>query len=159
MGIGAIITSMLLDGGNPGALLQFCAFVIVCGGTLAAVLVQTPLGIFLLGLRMLLWIFFPPKDDRPDQLRQITDWLRIARHQFVLALDPIAEQQTDPFIRQALRLVVDGIDAPQIRAVLESNIVTTAQEELHAAEMYEAMGGYSPTVGILGAVMGLITVM
>ena len=57
-------------------------------------------------------------------MRQITDWLRIARHQFVLALDPIADQQTDPFIKQALRLVVDGIEAPQIRMVLESNIET-----------------------------------
>jgi chemotaxis protein MotA len=159
LGVAAIITSMLLDGGNPGALLQFSAFVIVFGGTLAAVLVQTPLGIFLRGLKMGLWIFFPPKDDRADQLRQITDWLRIARHQFVLALDPIAEQQTDPFIRQALRLVVDGIEAPQIRVVLETNIQTMAHEEMVAAEMYEAMGGYSPTVGILGAVMGLITVM
>jgi len=159
LGVGAIITAMLLDGGSPGALLQFSAFVIVVGGTLAAVLVQTPLAIFLRGLKMLMWIFFPPKDDRPDQLRQITDWLRIARHQFVLALDPIAEQQTDPFIRQALRLVVDGIEAPQIRVVLETNIQTSAHEEMVAAEMYEAMGGYAPTVGILGAVMGLITVM
>ena len=159
LGVGAIITSMMLDGGNPGALLQFSAFVIVGGGTLAAVLLQTPLGIFLRGLKMLMWVFLPPKDDRPDQLRQITDWLRIARHQFVLALDPIAEQQTDPFIRQALRLVVDGIEAPQIRVVLETNIQTTAHEEMVAAEMYEAMGGYAPTVGILGAVMGLITVM
>jgi chemotaxis protein MotA len=159
MGVGAIITSMTLDGGNVGALLQFSAFVIVVGGTLAAVLLQTPLSIFLRGLKMLMWVFLPPKDDRPDQLRQLTDWLRVARHQFVLALDPIAEQQTDPFIRQGLRLVVDGIEAPQIRVVLETNIQTSAHEELLAAEMYEAMGGYAPTVGILGAVMGLITVM
>jgi chemotaxis protein MotA len=159
MGVGAIITSMTLDGGNIGSLLQFSAFVIVGGGTIAAVLVQTPLSIFLRGVKMLLWIFLPPKDDRADQLRQITDWLRIARHQFVLALDPVADQQSDPFIRQALRLVVDGIEAPQIRAVLETNIQTAAHEEMHGAEMYEAMGGYAPTVGILGAVMGLITVM
>jgi chemotaxis protein MotA len=159
LGLAAIMGSMTLDGGNLGALLQLSAFVIVIGGTLAATLLQTPLNIFLKGLKMLVWIFLPPKDDRADQLRQLTDWLRIARHQFVLALDPIAEQQTDPFIRQALRLVVDGIEAPQIRVVLESNIETAAHEELLAAEMYEAMGGYAPTVGILGAVMGLITVM
>ena len=159
LGLGAIITSMTLDGGNLLALLQLSAFVIVGGGTLAATLLQTPLPIFLRGLKMLMWVFLPPKDDRADQLRQITDWLRIARHQFVLALDPVAEQQTDPFIRQALRLVVDGMEAPQIRNVLESTIVTAAHEEMQAAEMYEAMGGYSPTVGILGAVMGLITVM
>ena len=159
LGVGSIVISMTLDGGNVGALLQFSAFVIVAGGTLAAVLVQTPLGIFLRGLKMLMWIFLPPKDDRPEQMRQITDWLRIARHQFVLALDPVADQQSDPFIKQGLRLVVDGIEAPQIRMVLETNIQTSAHEELLAAEMYEAMGGYAPTVGILGAVMGLITVM
>src|ERR1700733_14892823 len=159
MGLGAIILSMTLDGGNLGALLQLSAFVIVGGGTLAAVLLQTPLSIFLRGTKMLMWIVFPPRDDRSELLRQLTDWLRIARHQFVLALDPVAEQQTDPFVRQALRLVVDGMEAPQIRNVLESTIVTAAHEEMQAAEMYEAMGGYSPTVGILGAVMGLITVM
>jgi chemotaxis protein MotA len=159
LGIGAIITSMTLDGGNVAALLQVSAFVIVAGGTLAAVLVQTPLSTFLRGLKMLVWIIIPPKDDRPEQLRQISDWLRVARHQFVLALDPVAEQQTDPFIRQGLRLVVDGVEAPRIRTVLEGNIQTAAHEELQAAEIYEAMGGYAPTVGILGAVMGLITVM
>lgn len=159
LGLGAIVTSMALDGGNLLALLQLSALVIVGGGTLAATLLQTPLHIFLRSLKMLMWVFLPPKDDRPEQLRQITDWLRIARHQFVLALDPVAEQQTDPFIRQALRLVVDGVEAPQIRTVLESNILTAAHEEMLAAEMFEAMGGYSPTVGILGAVMGLITVM
>jgi chemotaxis protein MotA len=159
LALGSVIASMTLDGGNLLALLQLSAFVIVGGGTFAAVLVQTPLPIFLRGLKMVMWVFMPPKDDRADQLRQITDWLRIARHQFVLALDPVAEQQTDPFIRQALRLVVDGVEAPQIRIVLESNIMTAAHEEMLAAEMYEAMGGYAPTVGILGAVMGLITVM
>ena len=159
LGVGAIVTSMLLDGGKVLALIQLSAFVIVFGGSLAAVLVQTPLPVFLKSLKMLLWVVIPPKDDRPDQLRQITDWLRIARHQFVLALDPVAEQQTDPFIKQALRLVVDGIEAAQIRAVLESNILTTSHEEMAAASTFEAMGGYSPTVGILGAVMGLITVM
>lgn len=159
MGLGAIVGSMTLDGGSLLSLLQLSALVIVGGGTLAATLLQTPLPIFLRSLKMLIWVVMPPKDDRTDQLRQITDWLRIARHQFVLALDPVAEQQTDPFIRQALRLVVDGVEAPQIRTVLESNIQTAAHEEMLAAEMFEAMGGYSPTVGILGAVMGLITVM
>jgi chemotaxis protein MotA len=159
LGLGSIITSMTLDGGTLLALLQLSAFVIVMGGTFAATLLQTPLPIFLRGLKMFMWVFMPPKNDMPDLLRQITDWLRIARHQFVLALDPVAEQQTDPFIKQALRLVVDGVEAPQIRTVLESNITTASHEEMLGAEMYEAMGGYAPTVGILGAVMGLITVM
>ena len=92
-------------------------------------------------------------------VKTIVEWLRIARRQFILALDPVAEQQSDPFIRQGLRLVVDGIDAAQIRVVLEAMIATQEHEEMLASEIYEAMGGYAPTVGILGAVMGLITVM
>ncbi len=159
MGLGAIIVSMILDGGSLMALLQLSAFVIVVGGTIGAVLLQTPLPVFLQGIKMFRWVFFPPRDEREDRLREITDWLRIARHQFVLALDPVAEQQTDPFVKQGLRLVVDGIDAAHIRAVLESIIATREHEEKLAGEMYEAMGGYAPTVGILGAVMGLITVM
>jgi chemotaxis protein MotA len=159
LGLGSIIASMALDGGNLLSLLQLSAFIMVIGGTTAATLLQTPLPVFLRGLKMVMWVFMPPTNDMPEMLRQITDWLRIARHQFVLALDPVAEQQTDPFVKQALRLVVDGVEAPQIRTVLESNITTAAHEEMLAAEMFEAMGGYAPTVGILGAVMGLITVM
>ena len=159
MGFGAIIASMMLDGGNLMALVQLSALVIVGCGTVGAVLLQSPLPVFLRGVRMLPWIFFPPRDEREERLRQITDWLRIARHQFVLALDPVAEQQSDPFVRQGLRLVVDGMDAAQIRTVLESIIGGRSHEERLSADIYEAMGGYAPTVGILGAVMGLITVM
>ncbi|MGH7095849.1 MAG: flagellar motor protein [Stellaceae bacterium] len=159
LGFGAIIVSMTLDGGNLLALLQVSAAVIVGGGTLGAVLLQTPMSIFMRGMKMAMWVFFPPKDNREERLHLITDWLRIARHQFVLALDPVAEQQSDPFLRQGLRLVVDGMEAAQIRTVLESIIITQGHEEKLAAEMFEAMGGYAPTVGILGAVMGLITVM
>lgn len=158
-GLAAIIVSMTLDGGNLMSLLQLSAFIIVGGGTIGAILLQTPLSVFLRSLKMMMWVFFPPKDEREEYLRLITDWLRIARHQFVLALDPIAEQQTDPFLRQGLRLVVDGVDASQIRSVLESVIATKVHEEKLSAETFEAAGGYAPTVGILGAVMGLITVM
>jgi chemotaxis protein MotA len=159
MGFGAIVATMVIDGGNLGSLVQLSALIIVGGGTLGAVLVQTPLAVFLRGCRMLTWVFAPPHDDREELVGNILDWLRTARRQFILALDPIAEQQSDPFIRQGLRLVVDGIDAAQIRTLLEAALTTQEHEELAASEMFEAMGGYAPTVGILGAVMGLITVM
>ena len=159
LGLASVLVTMVIDGGSLGSLLQESAFLIVAGGTVGAVLLQTPLDVFLRGLRMVVWAFLPPKDDREEQLRQITDWLRVARHQFVLALDPIADQQNDPFIKQGLRLIVDGVDAAQIRTVLETITATQAHEETQAAEIFEAMGGYAPTVGILGAVMGLITVM
>jgi chemotaxis protein MotA len=159
MGFGAIVLTMTIDGGDLGSLVQLSAMIIVGGGTVGAVLVQTPLGVFLRGCRMLVWVFLPPPDDRQDLVKNILEWLRIARRQFILSLDPVAEQQSDPFIRQGLRLVVDGIEAAQIRILLEAMIATQEHEETLASEMYEAMGGYAPTVGILGAVMGLITVM
>jgi chemotaxis protein MotA len=159
LGFGAIATTMLIDGGNLGALVQVSAMIIVGGGTVGAVLVQTPLAAFLRGCKMLAWVFFPPPDDRRDLVKNIVEWLRIARREFILSLDPVAEEQSDPFIRQGLRLVVDGIEAAQIRVLLEAAIATQEHEEMLASEMFEAMGGYAPTVGILGAVMGLITVM
>jgi chemotaxis protein MotA len=159
MALTSVVVAMLLDGGTIGSLLQLPAMIIVFGGTIGAVLLQTPLSTFLRGMRMALWVFFPPRDDRPELVQEILGWLRIARRQFVLALDPIAEQQTDPFIKQGLRLVVDGIEASQIRVVLESMITTQEHEETLAHEIFEGMGGYAPTVGILGAVLGLITVM
>jgi chemotaxis protein MotA len=159
LGFGAIVVTMLIDGGSLGALVQVSAMIIVGGGTVGAVLVQTPFAAFLRGCKMLLWVLFPPRDDRQDLVKDIVEWLRVARREFILALDPIAEEQSDPFIRQGLRLVVDGIEAAQIRALLEAAIATQEHEEMLASEMFEAMGGYAPTVGILGAVMGLITVM
>ncbi|MGH7038610.1 MAG: flagellar motor protein [Stellaceae bacterium] len=156
---GCVIVAVLLDGGSIAALMQLPAFIIVIGGTICAVLLQTPFSIFMLGLKMALWVFFPPKDDREQLLQDAVGWLRLVRRQLVLALDPIAEQQTDPFIRQGLRLVVDGIEVAQIRVLLEAVISNQEHEEMLASEMYDAMGGYAPTIGILGAVIGLITVM
>ena len=159
MGFVCVVVAMILDGGTVTSLLQLPALIIVGGGTIGAVLLQTPLPIFLKGVRMLSWVVFPPRDDRRQLLEDVIGWLRTIRREFVLALDPIAEQQTDPFIRHGLRLVVDGIEAAQIRSMLEAMITTQEHEETLAGEIFEAMGGYAPTIGILGAVIGLITVM
>lgn len=159
MGVSCIVVGMVLDGGTVTSLLQLPALIVVGGGTLAAVLLQTPLAVFLRGIRMLAWVFFPPRDDREQLLADVVGWLRLIRRQFVLALDPIAEEQTDPFLRQGLRLVVDGVEAAQIRTLLEARMMSQEHDEMRAGEIFEAMGGYSPTIGILGAVIGLITVM
>jgi len=157
--IACICVAMLLDGGDLGALLQLPAFIMVIGGTISAVLLQTPFKIFLLGLKMMRWIVFPPKDNSEELLANIMDWVRISRRESILALDRVADSVEDPFIKQGLRLVVDGVEASQIRTVLETMLHTREHHEHLAVEMYEAMGGYAPTVGILGAVLGLITVM
>src|SRR5665213_2463269 len=157
--VACICISMMLDGGSLASLLQLPAFIMVIGGTISAVLLQTPFPIFMNGLKMLRWVFFPPKDNAEQVLTDIMDWVRISRRESILALDKVAETVEDPYTRQGLRLVVDGVEASQIRAVLETMIHTREHHEHLSAEIYEAMGGYAPTVGILGAVLGLITVM
>lgn len=157
--LACICVAMLLDGGSLAALLQLPAFIMVIGGTISAVLLQTPFKVFMNGLKMMRWIAFPPKDNSEELLANIMDWVRISRRESILALDKVAETQDDPFIRQGLRLVVDGVEPSQIRSVLETMLHTREHHEHLSTEMYEAMGGYAPTVGILGAVLGLITVM
>lgn len=157
--VACICISMMLDGGSLASLLQLPAFIMVIGGTISAVLLQTPVKIFINGLKMLRWVFFPPKDNADQVLTDIMEWVRISRRESILALDKVAETVEDPYTRQGLRLVVDGVEASQIRAVLETMIHTREHHEHLSAEIYEAMGGYAPTVGILGAVLGLITVM
>jgi chemotaxis protein MotA len=157
--VACICVAMMLDGGDLGSLIQLPAFIMVIGGTISAVLLQTPIKVFMSGLKMMRWIVFPPKDNAEELLTNIMEWVRISRRESILALDRVAETQDDPFIRQGLRLVVDGVEASQIRAVLETMIHTREHHEHLSTEMYEAMGGYAPTVGILGAVLGLITVM
>lgn len=164
--IGALVSAfacvclaMILDGGSLVALIQVPAFIMVIGGTISAVLLQTPFKIFMSGLKMARWVFFPPKDNAQEALDGIMEWVRISRRESILALDKVAETVEDPYTRQGLRLVVDGVEASQIRAVLETMIHTQEHHEHLASEIYEAMGGYAPTVGILGAVLGLITVM
>lgn len=155
----AIIGGMSLDGGNVMALVHFPAFVIVIGGTIGSILLQTPLRIFFRALRILPWVFFPPKNDAAQIVDWILDWAQIARREGVLALEPIANDERDPFLKEGLSLVIDGIPPPTVRVILETRLHSREEYEMSAARVYEQMAGYSPTIGIIGAVLGLITTM
>lgn len=155
----AIIGGNMLEGGNADSLLQGAAFVIVTGGTLSAVLVQTRLSVFLRAVRMLRWVIRPPADDTPELIRRITTWSRVARHDGLLALDSSVEREREPFIRTGLQYVVDGADATTIRHAMELEVHLREESEFEAVRVYESAGGYAPTIGILGAVLGLIHVL
>lgn len=157
--LGAIIGGNLLEGGHTDSLIQFTAFVIVGGGTLGAVMIQTPLGIFLRSLKMMLWLFLPPKVAAAEAIERIVGWSQIARKEGLLGLEAVAEEESDPFARKGLQLLVDGSEPEVIRSIMEVELSTREHGDLQAAKVYEAAGGYAPTVGILGAVMGLIHVM
>jgi chemotaxis protein MotA len=157
--LGAIIGGNILEGGHTGSLLQLTAFLIVVGGTLGAVMLQTPFNVFMHAVKLIIWVVFPPRLEGPEKISKIIEWSKISRKEGLLGLEISAEQESDPFSQKCLQLLIDGSDPEAIRGVIEVEISNDEQRDLMAAKVYEAAGGYTPTIGILGAVMGLIHVM
>lgn len=155
----AIIGGNILEGGHTSSLVQLTAFVIVAGGTLGAVMVQTPIRTFVRAMGMASWVFVPVKLQPEENAEKIVNWSNIARREGLLGLEAIAEEEEDPFARKGLQLLVDGGEPEVIRAILEVEIDNKEYQDIQAAKVFDGMGGYSPTIGIIGAVMGLIHVM
>jgi chemotaxis protein MotA len=159
LALGAIIGGQLVEGGGIGSLLQGAAFIIVVGGTLGAVMLQSPLPVFIRGLKLGRWVVQPPKVESTATIKQLAEWAGAARREGMLALENRLPDCKDPFTRNGLQMLVDGYEPEKIRAALDTEIGTYDAQQRTAAKIWEAAGGYAPTVGILGAVMGLIHVM
>lgn len=159
IGLLAIVGGQLLEGGHVGSLGQPTALLIVVGGTLGAVMLQSPFATFKRGINMVRWVWFPPIVDHQRLIQQIANWSHVSRREGLLALEGIINQLKDDFARKGLQLLVDGAEPERLREVLEVEINTFEDEMKLSAKIWEAAGGYSPTLGILGAVMGLIHVM
>jgi chemotaxis protein MotA len=154
-----ITVGQVLEGGKLGSLVQPAAFVIVFVGTLGAVLLQSRSVNFLRGVKMLCWVIRPPDDRRKDLAHEIALWSLTARREGLLSLERFMKIGQDPFITKGLRLIVDGINPGKMRDILDTDISAYETEQRQAVKIWEAAGGYSPTIGILGAVLGLIHVM
>lgn len=159
VGIVAIVGGQLLEGGHVGSLVQPTAFLIVIGGTFGAVMLQSPKQTFIKGLKLGRWVFFPPSVDHARLIAQMVEWSGVARREGLLALEALAGQVEDSFQRKGVQLLVDGAEPERLREVLEVEIDAYEADLKLAAKVWESAGGYSPTIGILGAVMGLIHVM
>jgi chemotaxis protein MotA len=159
IGIVAIIGGVLLEGGHVGSLSQPTALLIVLGGTMGAVMLQSPYTTFVRGMRMVRWVWYPPVVDNLQLIRQVSSWSQVSRREGLLALEAVITQLKDDFARKGLQLLVDGAEPERLRDVLEVEISTFENEMKLSAKIWEAAGGYSPTIGILGAVLGLIHVM
>lgn len=155
----AILGGNILEGGHTSSLVQLTAFVIVAGGTLGAVMVQTPIRTFVRAMGMASWVFVPVKLQLEETAEKIVNWSNIARREGLLGLEAIAEEEPDQFARKGLQLLVDGGEPEVIRGILEVEIDYKEYQDIQAAKVFDGMGGYSPTIGIIGAVMGLIHVM
>ena len=159
VGLSSIIAGQLLEGGSVMSLVQPTAFFIVIGGTLGAVMLQSPLPTFLGGMRILRWVFVPPAVAPRRLIDQIVGWSHVARKEGLLALEVQIPSLKDAFSRKGLQLLVDGAEPERLREVLDVEIASYEAQMKRAARIWESAGGYAPTIGILGAVMGLIHVM
>jgi len=155
----ALIVGSILKGAGLGALWSGAAFVIVIVGTFAAILVHTPPAVFKRAARIIVWVFRPPNSDREDLITRIVEWSNIARKQGLLGLEPLVGEQDDAFLRKGLQMLVDGVEPESIRHMLEIDLVGQEHQDMAGAKVFEAMGIYAPTLGIVGAVFGLIAVM
>ncbi len=163
VGIGVAIASILvgqmLEGGHIGSILQLTAFMIVIGGTLGAVFVQNPMPVVIKGFSLLSLVILDPKKDLKVLIGQIVDLANLSRKSGLLALEGKIKEMKDPFFQKGLQLIVDGTEPKVIQDILETEVEHHEEESTTAAKIWEAAGGYSPTIGILGAVLGLIHVM
>jgi chemotaxis protein MotA len=159
LGLVAVLVGAVLKGAGIHALLSAAAFMIVVVGTIAAICVQTPLPVMKHAMKIFGWVLRPPPLDGPMLITKLVEWSNIARKQGLLGLEPVLNDESDEFVKKALQLVVDGGEPESIRAVMEVELNTREHADTMAAKVFEGMGIYSPTLGIIGAVLGLMAVM
>jgi chemotaxis protein MotA len=158
-GLAAVAGGQWVEGGALASLLQGTAVLIVVGGTIGAVMLQSPMPVFIQGLRMGRWIFVSPVVDNLAIIAQLSEWADAARREGVLSLEDRLPQCGDAFIRNGLQMLVDGFEPEKIREAMETEIAAYETRQRTAARIWESAGGYAPTIGILGAVLGLVHVM
>jgi chemotaxis protein MotA len=159
LAVGGIVAGLLIEGGNLGQVLQPTAAMIVFGGTLGAVLLQFPLPVIRLALRQLGSVFFTPTRDAHAMIQRLVGYAQKARREGIVSLDTELEDLEDPFLRKSLMLAVDGTEPEELRKMMELELDNQAEYEESVPQVFESAGGFAPTVGIIGAVLGLIQTM
>ncbi|MFB3901902.1 MAG: flagellar motor protein [Acidobacteriota bacterium] len=155
-GIGLGLT---LEGGSISQILQPTAALIVFGGTLGATLIAFPLPVFLSASKGLIGVFIRSKTDPGEVIAQIVAFAQKARRKGIISLESDADQVQDPFLKQALQMAVDGTDPADLRETMELKLACDEERQDRLPQVWEAAGGFAPTIGIIGAVLGLIQVM
>ena len=159
LALGGIVTGLILEGGHMKDLAQVTAAMIVFGGTLGAVMVTTPMGVLLRAVKRLPRVFFETTRSPELIIEEIIEYATKARKEGIVSLEQDAEAVQDPFLRKTLNLAVDGNDLQQIRNIMELEVTVAEHQGEAEAKVYESAGGYAPTIGIIGAILGLIQVM
>jgi chemotaxis protein MotA len=155
----AIVVGAILKGAGVQALGSKAAFMIVVVGTFAAIFVQTRLPVLQHAFRIAKWIVRPPAHDAEALITKMVGWSNVSRKQGLLGLESFLNREDDPFVKKGLQLVIDGSEPEAIRGILEVELDTREHADIAGAKVFEGMGIYSPTLGIIGAVLGLMAVM
>src|ERR1700680_2055451 len=156
---GAILLGLILEGGKIGQILQPTAALIVFGGTFGAIMIQFPFGGVLAAPRSLATIFFVPKSDPLGIIQEIVAIAHKARREGIVSLDRDLDKIQNPFMRKSLMLAVDGTEPGELRSMMEMELEKQGEHEDNIPRVFESAGGFSPTIGIIGAILGLIQVM
>ena len=159
LGLGAVIGGQVLEGGKVGSIIQFTAFVIVFGGTFGAVFISYPLHDVLGGFKGIKKIIKAPSDDPYQIISQIIEYANKARKEGILSLEKEIKNAKNPYLVKALTMAVDGIEPHVIREAMEAELEFANEYGKVNSKIFKSAGGYAPTIGILGAVLGLISVM
>jgi chemotaxis protein MotA len=159
LAIAGIIAGLILEGGHISQILQPTAALIVFGGTLGAVLLQFPLSTVGAAFGRVAHVFTAPRKQDDHLIRLLIGFANKARRNGVVSLDADLQSIQDPFLRQALMLAVDGTEPSDLRRIMQVALDSATESEERLPAVFESAGGFSPTVGILGAVLGLIQVM
>ncbi|HZP05502.1 MAG TPA: flagellar motor protein [Terracidiphilus sp.] len=159
LAIAGILTGLTIEGGHIAQILQPTAALIVLGGTMGAVFLQFPLPTVVAAFRSLGHIFAAPCKHDSQLIHLLVGFANKARRQGVVSLDSDLESIQDPFLKQTLMLAVDGTEPAELRKIMRVNLDSMMEHEEHLPAVFESAGGFSPTIGVLGAVLGLIQVM
>ncbi len=159
LAIGGIIAGLLLEGGNLGQIVQPTAAMIVFGGTIGAVMLQFPLSVLLHAIRRLRSVFLQRGEHPEETIRRLVQYAQKARREGIVSLDAELSNIDDPFLKKSLMLAVDGTEPQELRKIMELELDNQAEYEEQVPQVFESAGGFAPTIGIIGAVLGLIQVM
>lgn len=159
LAVGGIIAGLLLEGGNFRQVLQPTAAMIVFGGTLGAVMLQFPLPVVMHAMRRFGSVFASPKQNPHETIRRLVQYAQKARREGIVSLDAELPEIEDSFLKKSLMLAVDGTEPEELRKIMELELDNQAEHEEQVPQVFESAGGFAPTIGIIGAVLGLIQVM
>ena len=159
LAIAGIVAGLLMEGGNLGQILQPTAALIVFGGTMGAVLLQFPLTTVAAAFRRMAHVFAAPRKHNEELIKLLVAFANKARRNGVVSLDSDLQTIQDSFLRQTVMLAVDGTEPSDLRNIMQVSLDSTTESEERLPAVFESAGGFSPTIGILGAVLGLIQVM